>query len=356
MSDCCSKPSPSENSCCDSPKKRPDWLLRVTLTAVLVLYLIALAVGESLSTEGLVWLSVMASAIFELMNTIWWGLMLAALFVGLLDHIPQQWVSKVLGRGDSFGGILRATCAGVLLDLCSHGILMVGMKLYQRGASLGQVMAFLIASPWNSLSLTLILWALIGWQWTLAFVFLSMLVGIVAGLLINVLERSEYLPANPFVNGGDEEPSLSVVEAWCGIRWRWSLVPEIFWQGLKGSRMVLRWVFLGLLIAAVIRAFVPLELFQNLFGATAMGLGMTLLAATVIEVCSEGSTPIAADIFHRAAAPGNSFAFLMTGVSTDYTEIMSLKDTTRSWWAALALPLVTLPQIVIIAWLLNQAV
>ena len=34
---------------------------------------------------------------------------------------------------------------------------MVGAKLYERGASIGQVMAFLIASPWNSFSLTLTL-------------------------------------------------------------------------------------------------------------------------------------------------------------------------------------------------------
>jgi uncharacterized membrane protein YraQ (UPF0718 family) len=63
--------------------------------------------------------------------------------------------------------MFRATLAGVCLDLCSHGILAVGMKLYERGASTGQVMAFLLASPWNSFSLTLILFGLIGVSWTL---------------------------------------------------------------------------------------------------------------------------------------------------------------------------------------------
>ena len=63
------------------------------------------------------------------------------------------------------------------------------------------------------------------------------------------------------------------------------------------------------------------------------------IRATILEVCSEGSTPVAADILTRAKAPGNSFAFLMTGVSTDYTEIMILKDTTKSWKIALFLPL-----------------
>jgi len=84
-------------------------------------------------------------------------------------------------------GILRATAAGVLLDLCSHGILMVGAKLYERGAGIGQIMAFLIASPWNSFSLTLILISLIGIPWTFGFIALSMIIAIVVGLIFNRL-------------------------------------------------------------------------------------------------------------------------------------------------------------------------
>jgi hypothetical protein len=44
----------------------------------------------------------------------------------------------------------------------------------------------------------------------------------------------------------------------------------------------------------------------------------------------------------------------MTGVSTDYTEIMILKDTTKSWKIALFLPLITIPQVIFIAWVMNQ--
>lgn len=85
-----------------------------------------------------------------------------------------------------------------------------------------------------------------------------------------------------------------------------------------------------------------------------MGLGMTLLVATVLEVCSEGATPLAADFMTRASAPGNSFTFLMAGVATDYTEIMSLRETTGSWKVALFLPLITVPQIVLLGIILNQ--
>jgi uncharacterized membrane protein YraQ (UPF0718 family) len=119
--------------------------------------------------------------------------------------------------------------------------------------------------------------------------------------------------------------------------------------------MVFRWLLFGVVLAVLIRAIVPMDLYQNYFGPTVIGLLLTLVAATIIEVCSEGSTPIAADLLTRAAAPGNGFTFLMAGVATDYTEIMVLKDITKSWKIALFLPLITLPQVLLIGWILNMA-
>ena len=129
----------------------------------------------------------------------------------------------------------------------------------------------------------------------------------------------------------------------------------MFWQGLKESKSVLRWVFFGIVLIALVRAFVPVESFGVWFGASASGLFLTLLAATVIEVCSEGSSPIAADLVNRAAAPGNAFTFLMAGAATDYTEIMAVQNTTRSWKIAMALPMITVPQVLLIGWLMNMA-
>ena len=117
--------------------------------------------------------------------------------------------------------------------------------------------------------------------------------------------------------------------------------------------MVIRWLLFGVLLATALRSFVSLEDFQAWFGPTVLGLLVTMVAATIIEVCSEGSTPIAADVMNRANAPGNGFAFLMTGVSTDYTEVMVIKDTMKSWKIALFLPLITVPQVAVIALLLN---
>ena len=370
MSSCCPPPAPKpkpagENepahsavgstSCCNSTKARPDYLLRFGATGVALLYATALLATD---TSGLpVWLATASSGIYELMNTMWWGLLMAIFFVGLLERLPRELIMGLLGQGGSLVGICRATFAGVLLDLCSHGILMVGTKLYQRGASLGQLMAFLIASPWNSLSLTIVLIALIGWGWTLLFIAASMLIGIVSGLLFDRLVAAGKLPQNPNTLALPSVQQSSVkalfAEAWQSSEKSWKGLAALLLDGLRGSKMVFRWLFFGLLLAVAVRALVPLESYQMWFGPTLAGLFATLLAATIIEVCSEGSTPIAADIVTRAAAPGNGFTFLMAGVATDYTEIMVLRDLTGSWKIALFLPLITLPQVVLIGALMN---
>jgi uncharacterized membrane protein YraQ (UPF0718 family) len=263
---------------------------------------------------------------------------------------------ELLGRDGGLRGLLRATLAGVFLDLCSHGILAVGMKLYERGASAGQVMAFLLASPWNSLSLTLILIALIGIGWTAAFVLLSLVIGVITGLIFERLEAAGTLPPNPWREQLGERRPLA--ELWpefrASLRFSAGGTLALLRDGVAGSRVVIRWALFGIVLAGLIRAFVPEDVFAAWFGASVAGLWLTLLATTVIEVCSEGSTPIAADLLNRAGAPGNSFTFLMAGVATDYTEVMSIRDTTRSWRIALMLPMVTVPQVLLIGYLLNQ--
>ena len=362
MSNCCPpEPEKTVPSCCEpeeKAKQRPDFLLWISGTLVLLSYLGHVFLADQPNLPD--WLMIITSGIYELINTMWWGLAMAVVFVGLLDRIPRDSVMSALGEGGTVKGIVRATIAGVLLDLCSHGILMVGTKLYERGASLGQLMAFLIASPWNSLSLTIILITLIGWGWTLSFVALSMAIGIITGVIFDRLVKAKVLPANPHAPSEQNTPTTNapitpqIVALIKQADYSPKAIGNLLWDGLKDSRMVFRWLLFGLVLSTAIRAFVPIDTYQTLFGPTVAGLFLTLIAATIIEVCSEGSTPIAADLLTRAAAPGNGFTFLMAGVATDYTEVMVIRDTTKSWKIALFLPLLTLPQVLLVGYLLNQ--
>lgn len=344
----------SEESTCGPKKGRPDYLLWGSFGTIVVLYAGWLFFDTQLAAFP--WAATMSMAVFDLMNIMWWSLLMSFLFVGLLDRVPREFVVATLGDGRGFRGIFRATVAGVLLDLCSHGILMVGMKLYERGATIGQTIAFLVASPWNSLSLTIILIALIGFGWTAVFTLLSMVIAVIAGMLFHSFERAGTLPGNP--NQIDLPHDFRFWrEARAGlktVKFGGDFFKNVMKDGVSGSKMVLRWIFFGVVLAGLVRAFVSTEDFQTYFGASLAGLGATMLVATVIEICSEGSSPIAADLLNRGGAPGNGFAFLMTGVSTDYTEIMSLQNTTGSWKIALFLPLVTVPQVLVIGWVMNQ--
>lgn len=361
MSNCCDKlpvkeqavpeKQPAPQSCCE-PKATFDWLLWLS-TAFVSLAFIGYWFQES-STSSLFIIS--ATAV-EMLDAMWFGMLLGVFFVGWLGRLPREIILATLGQGHTKKGIVRATLAGLLFDVCNHGILMIGMKLYERGASLGQVMAFIIASPWNSFTLTFILIGLIGWQWTLAFIGLSLVIAWLSGYIFDRLEMAGHLPANPNLN--TKEPDFQFKQSVAHLIKNANYTPKatlnMLVNGVKDSRMVFRWVMVGIVLVAIIRAFVPPESFSLWFGATSGGLLLTLLAATIIEVCSEGSTPIAADLVTRANAPGNAFTFLMAGASTDYTEMMVLKDTTKSWKIALFLPLVTVPQVLLIGWLINTS-
>ncbi|WP_371187481.1 permease [Thalassotalea maritima] len=355
------KPS-SSASChhCDDAsdpdsKHAIDWLFWGSFLSVFALYITSLLPIHSLVEAP--WLVTMVDTVKHMVHAMWWGVVIGIVFIGVLGKVPRQFIMSILGRGGTLTGLLRATAAGVLLDLCSHGILMVASKLYDRGASIGQVIAFLLASPWNSFSLTLVLIGLIGWQWTLAFIVMSMLIAIVTGWLFELLVAHRWLPANhnqqqtPQDFHFFKEAKLQLASH----QFDMSFFKDVLVSGVKDSKMVVRWLLFGVLLAAILRVIFDQAQFEQFFGPTLLGLLITVLVATVLEVCSEGSTPIAADILNRGNAPGNGFAFLMAGVATDYTEIMVLKDTTRSWKVALCLPIITVPQVLIVAWLINNA-
>ena len=285
----------------------------------------------------------------------WWAILFGIGVMAVLAHTPKELIAALLGKPGTLHGVLRATAAGVMLDLCNHGILMVGMGLYKRGASLGQTIAFLIASPWNSFSLTLLLTSLIGLKWTLVFLLLSALIGICTGYLVEVFTKTGWLPVNP--HSVTLPRDFSYRSALRGMKPALRPTPAnlraLLLLGIRDSRMVLRWVLLGFVMTAAVRAFMPPEWMHQHFGPTLWGLGLTLITTTLLEVCSEGSAPLAAELLRAAQAPGNAFAFLMAGAATDYTEMMSLKSTTGRWICALVLPLLSIPQVLLISYLIN---
>jgi uncharacterized membrane protein YraQ (UPF0718 family) len=125
---------------------------------------------------------------------------------------------------------------------------------------------------------------------------------------------------------------------------------------LKGSwaltKMVMWWLLIGMLMAAFARAYIPHEFFMIYMGPTLIGILVTLFFAVIIEVCSEGSSPLAFEIYNQTGAFGNSFTFLMAGVASDYTEIGLIWHNIGKR-AAIWLPIITIPQIIVLGYIFN---
>ena len=117
---CCGGHEEAAASCCTPGKKKLDWLLWGSLA------LVAAGIAGHFIGAGPHWWHTFSHGTAEFMSKAWWGLLAGIVAVGVVGRLPQDLVSGLLGKGGSFTGILRATFAGTLLDLCNHGVLMAG--------------------------------------------------------------------------------------------------------------------------------------------------------------------------------------------------------------------------------------
>jgi len=132
MSCCCSNPEPDPKSapdggCCGAGRS-VDYLLWGSFAVIVIAYA-GHFFGHDRMTDGSA-LKIFIHGMYQLMNTMWWGLVAGIIAVGVMHQVPRDAVIKVMGRPGSVSGILRAMLGGLCLDLCNHGILLVGMKLY----------------------------------------------------------------------------------------------------------------------------------------------------------------------------------------------------------------------------------
>jgi uncharacterized membrane protein YraQ (UPF0718 family) len=330
-------------------EKRP-WYRDRFLIAV-ALFLAVLAVSYAVPV-----LNPLYSAIADYFLMIWWAILIGFIAGGLIDYyVPRSYISKHLSQHRK-RTIFYSVFLGFLASACSHGILALAMELYKKGASTPSVVAFLLASPWANLPITILLFGFFGIN-ALFFILAAILVALITGFVYQFLDRRCLIECRVH---GLRVPDISVRE---DVRrrirnYRLSAggLRKDFTGVMRGSwsltRMVLWWLLIGILLAGVARAFIPHDLFLAYAGPGLAGLLVVLFFATIIEVCSEGSSPLAFEIYRQTGVFGNPFVFLMAGVSTDYTEI-GLIASNIGRRAALFLPLITVPQILVIGYLFN---
>lgn len=339
-------------SCAVKPKK---WY-KERLFMVGIVVIVLLIIGYFIP-----YLNDFFEAFIDYLKLIWWAVLLGFLIGGIIDYfIPREYIEKYLSRHRK-RTIIYAVIFGFLMTACSHGILAIAMELYKKGANTASVVAFLLASPWANLPITILLFGFFGLK--AAFIMISaLIIAMITGLIYQSLERKGMVECSHCAMGEDR-PVLTDFSIIKDVKRRWKEYDftaknniDAIKGTIKGSwsltKMVMWWLLIGMLMASFARAYVPQHLFMEYMGPTFLGLVVTLLFATIIEVCSEGSSPLAFEIFNQTGAFGNSFTFLMAGVATDYTEIGLIWHNIGKK-AALWLPIITVPQILILGYLFN---
>src|ERR1700744_2389704 len=122
---------------------------------------------------------------------VWW-----ALVIGFaISAIVQAWVPRARREGalpgTGFAPIARATGLGAASSSCSYAAIAIARSLFAKGASAITALAFQFASTNLVWELGLVLWVLMGWQFTLA----EFVGGLVMIALMAVLLRRFPSPA-----------------------------------------------------------------------------------------------------------------------------------------------------------------
>ncbi|MBV8216856.1 MAG: permease, partial [Solirubrobacterales bacterium] len=99
---------------------------------------------------------------------VWWALVLGFAISAIIQAwVPRSRVERLLGGGGA-KPVAWATGLGAASSSCSYAAVAIAKSLFTKGASASSALAFQLASTNLVWELGLVLWVLIGWQFTVA--------------------------------------------------------------------------------------------------------------------------------------------------------------------------------------------
>jgi uncharacterized membrane protein YraQ (UPF0718 family) len=259
---------------------------------------------------------------FLMAYEVWWALVLGF----AISAIVQAWVprARIEGAlaGEGFAPIAKATALGAASSSCSYAAIAIAKSLFQKGASAVTALSFQFASTNLVWELGLVLWVLMGWQFTLAEFFGGIvLIGLMAVLLrlfvsprLEEQARQHAQEAQAGHHHGDDEAAES-------LSWRERLTSRNAWAGVGGNfrgdvQMLWKEISLGFLLAGFI-GLLGDDFFNFLFVTDAPPVVQTIenvivgpLIAILSFVCSVGNVPLAAVLWSGGISFGGVIAFL----------------------------------------------
>jgi uncharacterized protein len=251
---------------------------------------------------------------------VWWALVLGFAISAIVQAwVPRERVERALS-GEGAGPLARATGLGAASSSCSYAAIAIAKSLFQKGASASSALAFQFASTNLVWELGLVLWVLIGWQFTLAEYLggLVMIVLMAALLRVFVSPRLEQQAREHArrADGGHQHRAASAQ-----LSWRERLTSASAWSDVAHNfrgdwQMLYKEITIGFLLAGFV-AQLGNSFFNGLFlehtgGALSAVENVIVgpLIAVLSFVCSVGNVPLAAVLWSGGISFGGVLAFL----------------------------------------------
>jgi uncharacterized membrane protein YraQ (UPF0718 family) len=251
---------------------------------------------------------------------VWWALVFGFAISGIVQAwVPRERIEEALS-GSGPRPVALATGLGAASSSCSYAAIAIAKSLFQKGASAATTLAFQFASTNLVWELGLVLWVLIGWQFTLA----EYIGGIVMIVLMTVLLRlfvSPRLEAQARDHAQEADTGHQHHMAGERMTWRQRLTSVSAWSDVAHNfrgdwRMLYKEVAIGFLLAGFI-AQLGNGFFNGLFLKHTGGVLAAVenvivgpIIAVLSFVCSVGNVPLAAVLWSGGISFAGVLAFL----------------------------------------------
>ena len=251
--------------------------------------------------------SIFLGIMYEAIPFLTAGALVAA---GIHLFISPAWLTQRLTRWPRIAVII-GSMLGMIFPVCECGSIPAARSLIQRGATPQVGLAFALAAPVVNpivlLSTSVAFVALWGWSFV---VWRFVLTIIIAVLTAYAFPRIQLIhtphDAAHHYHDADEIPLLA-----------WLRHALIDWVDMA------RYLVAGALIAAMIQAFVPNQLFLDLANQTWLAIPAMMMLAVVMSICSTVDSFVALS-FASTVSPAAVMAFLVFGPIIDLKSVPML--------------------------------
>lgn len=238
-------------------------------------------------------------------------LLLGFLIAGVLHvYVPRKFYTRFLSR-DNKWSVLWAALLGIPLPLCSCGVIPTAVGLKNEKASNGAVASFLIATPQTGIDSILATFSMMGLGFALLRPAAALITGVCGGFLVNRL-----VP-----DSDSDEACCQTAAAPRGNRF-FRVFRYAYFEMMQdiGARLLV-----GLIIAALIQVAVPDSFFLSVGSNTLLQMGVILLVAIPMYICSTGSIPVAAALIMKGLSPGAAMVMLMAGPAVNIASVLVVR-------------------------------